>query len=121
MKKALLLVLLITTFFSQAQDVACLDLLDYVKKNGYKKAEVSSYQLYDSSWLKKVTAYTIDNTILVVAEIKKDEYSIYTKEYIFCGIPSTSWDYFYYGLYDIGKSYGERFHKYIIKRQCNCY
>jgi hypothetical protein len=121
MKKLILLLLLVNITYLNAQDVACADLMDYVKENGYQKAEVGTYQLYDSSWLKKVTAYSLNNNILVVAEIKRDQYGINTKEYVFCGISSSAWDGFYYGLYDIGKSYGERFNKYIMDSQCDCY
>jgi len=59
-----------------AQDVSCDDLMRYVEKNGRYKGTVSSIQLIDSSWLKEVKAYSIDNTIVVISEIKRDDYRI---------------------------------------------
>jgi hypothetical protein len=105
---------------SSSQEVNCDDLIDYVKTKGYRKGTVSSISLINSDWLKEVEAYTIDNLIVVIAEIKKDEWGINTKKYIFCGIPDSNWSDFYYGMNDVGKTYGERFHKYIIDYQCKC-
>ena len=107
--------------YSLAQDVSCKDLVKYVEDEGYVKATVTSIQLFNSSWLKEVKAYSINNTIVVIAEVKKDEWGFNTEKYIFCGIPSWNWDAFYYGLYDFGKTYGERFHKYIYNYKCDCY
>jgi hypothetical protein len=104
-----------------AQDVACDDLLKYVEKNGRLKGSVSQFQLIESSWLKEVKAYSIDNTIVVIAEIKRDDYGFNTKKYVFCGIPSSNWDSFYFGLTDLGKTFGERFQKYIFDYKCDCY
>lgn len=103
-----------------AQEVSCTDLMDYVKQEGNRKATVSSVQLMHSSWLKEVEAYTIENTIVVIAEIKRDEWGINTKEYVFCGIPSSNWDAFYGGWNDRDKTFGERFRKYIFEYKCNC-
>lgn len=120
--KTLLIVLFI---LSQSENlrcdevVTCKELMDYVIQNGTRKASVNQFQLIESSWLKDVTSYTIENTIVVIAEIK-DEYGFNTKKYIFCGIPSTNWDSFYYGYNDLDKTYGERFHKYIFNNKCNC-
>jgi hypothetical protein len=91
-----------------------------VEENGKKKETVSSYSLIYSTWLKEVTAYSIEDVIVVIASIKEDQYSYFTKKYIFCGIPENNWSSFYYGLYDLNKSYGERFHKYIFDYKCNC-
>lgn len=104
-----------------SQNVSCEELIDYVRKDGYKKGTVSSTQLINSSWLKEVEAFEINNAIVVIAEIKKDEWGFSSKEYVFCGIPSSNWSAFYYGTYETGKTYGERFHKYIIDYVCNCY
>jgi len=109
------------SFSIQAQDVSCRDLMDYVKANGYRKGEVNSMQLMQSSWLTNVTAWKVDGVIAVVAEIKRDEWGFNTDEYIFCGISTTNWDAFYWGTYDHGLTYGERFHKYVIDHRCNCY
>jgi hypothetical protein len=120
MKKILIIVVLtITSLSTYSQTVKCNDLLNLVVENGYKKATLQSYQL-SSSWLYKVTAYSNDYKIYVVAEIKENEYSYKTSTYIFCGIPSMNWQNFQYGGYGDPSSYGERFHKYIIDYQCNC-
>ncbi|NER17017.1 hypothetical protein [Spongiivirga citrea] len=103
-----------------SQEVSCEDLQEFIEDNGYRKSTLSSYTL-DSSWLHKVTAYSYDYKIYVVAEIKKNEYSFSTKTYIFCGIPSQNWSNFQYGSYRESDSYGKRFHKYIMDYLCNCY
>lgn len=43
------------------------------------------------------------------------------KRIFFCGIPIMNWSNFRFGGYGDSKSYGERFHKYIIDYKCNCY
>lgn len=103
-----------------SQNVSCTQLLDYVEANGRYKGSVSSLSLYDSSWLNEVKAYAIDGNLAVVAKIKKNQYDLNGKKYVFCGIPSSNWDAFYYGTYDYGLSYGERFHKYIMDYVCDC-
>ena len=108
-----------TPIFSQS--TSCSELLNYVERNGRSKGSVSSLSLYDSSWLSGVEAYTIEGNLAVVATITKNEYDMYGKKYVFCGIPSSNWDAFYYGTYDYGPSYGERFHKYIFDYVCECY
>ncbi|MEO9484699.1 MAG: hypothetical protein ABJG47_14670 [Ekhidna sp.] len=99
--------------------VTCNDLLDFIKEEGYVKATMSSYVL-DSKWLYKVTAYSYDYDIYVVAEIKKNEYSYQTNTYIFCDVPDSNWRNFRYGGYGDSDSYGERFHKYIMNNKCEC-
>ena len=121
MKKIIFFASLIFSIGIHAQSVSCEDLMDYVTSKGYNFQSVNSYQLYESSWLNSVKAYKVEGRIAVIAEIKRDDVGFFTKKYVFCGISKSRWDYFYYGLYDIGKSYGERFHKYIIDYQCNCY
>ncbi|UPS91402.1 hypothetical protein [Bizionia sp. M204] len=103
-----------------SQDVRCNELLTFVKKEGKKKGSVNAMQLINSSWLKSVACYEVDGNLAVIANIKTNEYSLYGKEYIFCGIPLSNWNAFYNGLYAIGTSYGERFHKYIYKYKCDC-
>jgi hypothetical protein len=93
--------------------------MEYVQENGTKTGNVSALSLMYSTWLKDVTAYTIEDKIVVIAEIKKDEYGLSTKKYIFCGIPKQNWENFYWGVNDFGKSYGERFNKYIMDYRCN--
>jgi len=102
-----------------SQTVACNDLLDFIVEKGYKQATLQNYIL-SSSWLYKVTAYSYEYKIYVVAEIKENEYSYQVKTYIFCGIPNMNWQNFQYGRYGDPASYGERFHKYIIDYQCKC-
>lgn len=106
---------------SFAQSVSCEDLMRYVQQEGYNKGTVNTVQLISSSWLSEVKCYSIDNTLVVIAEIKRDQWGINKKKYVFCGVPSTKWDAFCFGYYDSGKTYGERFNKYIIDYQCNCY
>lgn len=122
MKRKILLI--ICTFFwslsAKSQEVSCSELLEYVQSNGRSKATVSSLSLYDSSWLNEVKAYSIEGNIAVVAKITRNEYDLYGKEYIFCGVPSENWDAFYYGTYDYNLTYGERFHKYIMNYGCKC-
>jgi hypothetical protein len=74
----------------------------------------------NSSWLNKVTAYSYNYKIYVIAEIKKNDYDFNPKSYIFCVIPSMNWQNFQFGGYNDSPSYGERFHKYIFDYKCNC-
>lgn len=104
-----------------SQNISCTELLDYVESEGMSKGSVSSMALYDSSWLGEVKAYTIEGNVAVVAKIKKNDWDLYGKKYVFCGLPSSNWEAFYYGSYDYGKTYGERFHKYIMDYVCECY
>ncbi len=103
----------------KAQQINCDNLISFIKVNGYSKNSISSYIL-NSSWLYKVTAYSYEYKIFVIAEIKRNEYSYSTDSYIFCGIPANNWTNFKYGGYYDSDSYGERFHKYIINYRCNC-
>ena len=120
MKKIIVVVILyFSTSIAFSQSVGCNDLYDFIVKNGTRKASLASYTL-NSSWLTKVTAYTYEYKIYVIAEIKPEEYSFKTSSYIFCGIPSQNWNNFQYGGYGESDSYGERFHKYIIDYKCNC-
>ena len=102
-----------------AQDIKCDDLINYIEKEGRYIESVNAIQLLTSTWLKEVIAYSIENTIVVIAKIQQNQFS--TKKYIFCGIPKSNWNNFYVGINDMSKTYGERFHKYIIDYQCNCY
>jgi len=111
---------LLFSFNSYSQDVSCEDLMNFVKSKGSYVSSMPSY-IMDSEWLYEVTAYRYESKYYVIAKIKKDKYSYQTKSYIFCGIPYTNWSNFQYGSYNDSKSYGERFHKYIMDYQCNCY
>lgn len=116
----MILFILIKSILIKGQDVKCDELVTYVERNGRYYQEVNEVQLMNSTWLKKVTAYSIDNKIVVVAEIKRDQWGINTKKYIFCGITSDMWTAFYMGINDLDKTYGERFQKYIFDNKCNC-
>lgn len=120
MKKLGLIILLLYSINSFSQKMSCDELLNFVKTEGRYVSSVSSYSM-DSSWLKEVTAYSYDGKYYVIAKIKKDEYSYSANTYVFCGIPYSNWSNFQYGSYGDSKSYGERFHKYIIDYQCSCY
>ena len=122
MKTLLIIVLCSLMSFEelQAQDVKCSELFSFVVRNGHRKGEVSGISLWDSSWLKSVVAYSYKNTIFVVAEIKKDDFSFSTKKYIYCGIPPENWDNFQSSYVDINLTYGKKFHKYIIDYKCDC-
>jgi hypothetical protein len=100
-----------------AQDVTCNELADFVKSEGYYKANVPGYIL-DSEWLSDVTAYSYEYKVYVIAKIKKSEWDFNPKSYVFCGIPETNWNKFS-SLYS-DHAYGERFHAYIMDYKCNC-
>ncbi|PWK18562.1 hypothetical protein [Xanthomarina spongicola] len=113
-----ILCLSVNTF---SQEFACVELINYVKKEGREIGSVSSIQLINSSWLKKVTCYNIDGNLAVIANIKTNDYSLYGKDYIFCGITSYNWNAFNNSLYLLNSTYGELFHKYIFDYKCDCY
>lgn len=75
--------------------------------------------LLDSSWLYEVNLYYTDGKYFVVAVVQHDNFM--KSKYIFCGIPKTNWNNFYFGQNDPNSTYGERFHKYIIDYKCDCY
>lgn len=122
MKKILLIIIFAFTFVgAKAQEVSCEDLKNFIEKEGRYYSSVSSITL-NSSWLYKVTCYSYDMKYYVVAEIKKSEYSYQTKSYVFCGISFSDWYDFSNGKgYNDKRTYGERFHDYIMDYQCNCY
>lgn len=121
MKKATLFFLTVITSicFVSAQTPKCTELISYAKANGRFHGEVNFPLLMESSWLHKVTSYKIDNTIVVIAEIKDEKYSFITKEYIFCGVTEKEWYTFSDGWFNKG-TYGERFHDNIMDNLCNC-
>lgn len=53
-----------------AQQTSCESLIEYVEENGSKKGSVGAMQLLQSTWLINVDAYTINNTLVVIAEKK---------------------------------------------------
>lgn len=119
MKKYIILILLLLSAKASAQDVMCEDLMKYVVEEGRQIGLVGSMSLLNSTWLKEVTAYSIEEKIVVIAEIKKDDMGYNTKKYVFCGIPKSNWDEFYITT-GWDKTYGEKFHLYIKDYICNC-
>ena len=122
MKKLITLItLIIFSIGAYSQEVSCEDLKNFIEKEGRYYSSVSSITL-NSSWLYKVTCYSYDMKYYVVAEIKKSEYSYQTKSYVFCGISfSDLYDFSNGKGYNDKRTYGERFHDYIMDYQCNCY
>jgi len=74
--------------YGYEQKPSCNDLVSYAKKN-YDSED--SPMIISSTMLAKVERYTIDDSSLVIAYIKKDEYDLYGKLYIFCGISDERW------------------------------
>lgn len=127
MNKYLLILLIVCCLpvISFSQTISCEDLLEYVEDEGRSEGEVSSFTLAlaldkGSSWLKEVKGYSVENTIVVVAEIKRDDFGFSTDKYVFCGVPSSNWRNFKSAFTDSDMSYGEKFHKYIMDYKCNC-
>lgn len=122
MKKFLIIFIFTLSFFEvKSQEISCEKLKNFIEKEGRYVSSLSSYTL-NSSWLYKVTCYSYEMNYYVIAEIKKSEYSYQTKSYVFCGIPYSNWSNFKNGYnYSDSRTYGERFHAYIIDYQCNCY
>jgi hypothetical protein len=104
----------------KAQTTNCDELISYVLNNGRKLGTINESEIINSSWLKKIEGFSINNSTVVVAEIYLDENKLSSKKYIFCGIPSNNWNTFFFGRYAIGKSLGEKFHEYIFDYKCNC-
>jgi len=99
---------------------SCSDLMKYVRQKGNNFQSLSRLDLLNSSWLREVHAYKIDNTIVVIAKIYQDDLLNSEKDYVFCGISQTNWNKFYDRFVDTGLSFGEKFHKYIYNNKCNC-
>lgn len=127
--KLLGILMIVITSFIQIQNYSvveiskltdCDELIEAVESNANHYSSIPSYTLYDSSWLKSVEAYEYDGKLFIIAQIKRDSYGFSAKKYIFCGISKSNWGAFKNGLYDLDKTIGERFHKYIIDYTCNC-
>ncbi|OAD45606.1 hypothetical protein [Polaribacter atrinae] len=119
-KKYLLIVILFLSFNTFSQKTKCEDLIKYAKEESFYNEEISSYELSESSWLKKVKAYHFrNNSTLIIAEIKlKNSYE--TKKYVFCGVSFDTWVIFKTSVNQHNTTYGERFHKYIFNNKCDC-
>jgi hypothetical protein len=107
--------------FCQTQITKCDEILKIVKtKNLYQN--VSSIDLFSSSWLYEVSAYTIKSKIYVIAVIKNENLLATKSEYVFCDVPIENWEKFYDRLVGLreGKSYGEKFREYILPNICDC-
>ena len=117
MKKLILTILIaISCSFSNAQDISCADLFDYVTSQSRYPSTVNCF---NSEWLVKVQRYELEGTGFVVAYIKQNDYDYRGKPYIFCGISSYNWSMFRSS--GMTGSWGEAFHQYIRDYTCNCY
>lgn len=115
MKRILLALLLPVSCMFFAQSVSCNDLVNYAKaKDPYPDV----VRTYGSSMLVKAEYYEVEDTGLVIAYIRKNEYDFTGKPYIFCGISSRRWSTF--KIEGITGSYGKAFHAYIMDYTCNC-
>ncbi|WP_430399933.1 hypothetical protein [Flavobacterium sp.] len=121
MKKIVFFILFgLASFTSNAQDMSCTELMEFIEDEGSYYSNVSNFTM-NSSWLYKVTCYSYDYKYYVIAEIKENEYSYSTKKYVFCNIPYSNWRDFKNGDIFNKSTHGERFHKYIKDYLCNCY
>jgi ribosome-interacting GTPase 1 len=78
MKKKYLLLFIgvfMAVFMAKAQDVSCDELIDYVKKEGRYINSINAIQLLTSDWLREVEAYSINNTIVVIAKIQQNQFT----------------------------------------------
>lgn len=123
--------LLFSSFCYSQEQIACEDAIKKIEDNGnltdtLKDVQIILDAVYKSVsgdiWLKEVKCYEINNTNFVVAEIYSDNLKLFTKKYLFCGIPKENWEHFYNEtvLSSNKESYGKKFHKYIIDFKCNC-
>lgn len=102
--------------FVYSQEVSCQEIYEYLVEN-YRVTE--SVTCYGSTMLVKADFYLISGTGFVVAYIKSNDYDIYGKPYLFCGVSREKWMNFKSeGMYN---SWGKAFHKYIRDCTCNCY
>ena len=102
-------------FSAFAQQVSCSELYEYVLDNYDHKKNASILQ---SSMLVKVSYYEIDDSGVVVAHIKQNDWDLTGKPYIFCGISRLRWNSFTNA--GIFGSWGEAFHDYIMDYTCDC-
>ncbi|MCE7039186.1 hypothetical protein [Dyadobacter sp. CY312] len=99
---------------------SCQEALNAVKGRGnYEKVVIKSEMSSTDDWLKKVKLYSLEGRLFVVAEMFTDDYHINSKEYLYCDIPAQNWNAFYTGSAG-RRTYGERFHDFIIDYKCNC-
>ena len=115
--RAMLLILVMLLIFSnttKAQDISCSELVTYVKSKAYP----TSQSCFGSSFLVKVDRYEVDGNGLVIAWIKKNEYDFTGNPYIYCGISYSTWSNFTSA--GITDSWGKAFHQYIKGNNCNC-
>lgn len=116
MKKALFIILFIIGFnsISFTQNMSSEELCEYIVDN-YRPTEAVNCS--NSSVLVKVHYYNIDNdnTGYVIAYIKKNNYDMHGKPYVYCSVPRNAWQYF---KVDGQSSWGSAFNKYITKYGC---
>lgn len=101
---------------TQGQTMSCQKIFNFVTQNYDSKDSVNCYT---SSMLTKALYYEVDNMGFVVAYIKSNDFDVYGKPYIFCGISRMRWINFKSeGMYG---SWGKSFHAYIRDYTCDCY
>ncbi len=105
----------------EGQTTSCSQLIEYVYKNGTSKDVIDNGLQINSEWLKKVEAFSIENKIVVIAEMYTDKSHYSTKKYIYCDVPPFNWDSFYNSrMLILNTTLGERFHQYVVDYKCNC-
>ncbi len=120
MKKIIFILAIVSSSFIdiKAQSISCQELMDYVYNKGNRKDYIETHLLTRSAWLSSIESYTVDNKIVVIAGIKNNGYE---KKYIFCDVPSKTWDTFYGNrMLILNETIGEQFREYIFPYQCNC-
>jgi hypothetical protein len=123
--KKIIFVLSVVFLFSfnslKGQTTSCSQLIEYVYKNGTNKGTIDNSLFLTSEWLKKTEAFSIDNSIVVIAEFYTNKSHSSSQRYVFCDVPSSNWNTFYNNRrLVLAKSSGEQFHEYIYDYKCNC-
>lgn len=108
---------LFCSIYTHAQNVSCEQLVRTVESETTFYDDILWVNLISSEFLEEVKAYQYKDALFVIAKFKREPTAIFSKKYVFCGVPSSNWNAFKNG---IGDSYGERFHKYIMDYLCNC-
>jgi hypothetical protein len=105
----------------KGQTTSCRQLIEDVYKYGTSKGTIDNSLFLTSEWLKKTEAFSIDNSIVVIAEFYTNESHSSSQRYVFCGVPPSNWDTFYDNrMLLLDKSLGEQFREYIYDYKCNC-
>jgi hypothetical protein len=114
--------MLLLTFNSlTGQTTSCRQLMEYVSMNGTSIGVIDNSMFINSEWLRKAEAFSIDNSIVVIADFYKDKNHSSFQRYVFCSVPASNWDTLYNNrMLLLDKSLGEQFHQYIYDYKCNC-